>query len=165
MSAGLEALTAAESPDDVILAHAWLAQARDRQGEPVEAMRHARLALTGQRPLEPDTTVALLGLLTHSPDREMVLNAATALVDVHRELLRRYPDTPESLRDLSVSLNKVAGIQQRRGQLDEALDAYTEALQWYALLDERYGPPFADPDELAALQDAVASIPPNSSAR
>ena len=165
VSAGLEALTAAESPDDAILAHAWLAQACDRQGELVEAMRHARLALTGQRPLEPDTTVALLGLLTHSPDREMVLNAATALVDVHRELLRRHPDTPEALRDLSISLDKVAGIQQRRGQLDEALDAYTEALQWYALLDERYGPPFADPDELAALQDAVASIPPNSSAR
>ena len=165
VSAGLEALTAAESPDDVILAHAWLAQARDRQGEPVEAMRHARLALTGQRPLEPDTTVALLGLLTHSPDREMVLNAATALVDVHRELLRRYPDTPESLRDLSVSLNKVAGIQQRRGQLDEALDAYTEALRWYSLLDERYGPPYANPAELAALRDAVASIPPEGSAR
>ena len=213
VSAGLDALKAAESPDDVILAHAWLAQARDRQGEPVEAMRHARLALSGQRPLEPDTTVALLGILTHSPDREMALDAATALVDVHRELLRRHPDTPESLRDLSISLNNVAGIQQRRGQLDEALDAYTEsltlrrrirttygdtpeslrdlsvslnnvagiqqqrgqldealdayteALRWYSLLDERYGPPYADPDELAALRDAVASIPPEGSAR
>ena len=261
VSAGLDALKAAESPDDVILAHAWLAQARDRQGEPVEAMRHARLALSGQRPLEPDTTVALLGILTHSPDREMALDAATALVDVHRELLRRHPDTPESLRDLSISLNNVAGIQQRRGQLDEALDAYTEsltlsrrirttygdtpeslrdlsvsldkvagiqqrrgqldealdaytesltlrrrirttygdtpeslrdlsvslnnvagiqqqrgqldealdayteALRWYSVLDERYGPPYADPDELAALRDAVASIPPEGSAR
>ena len=165
VSAGLDALKAAESPDDVILAHAWLAQARDRQGEPVEAMRHARLALSGQRPLEPDTTVALLGILTHSPDREMALDAATALVDVHRELLRRHPDTPESLRDLSISLDNVAGIQQRRGQLDEALDAYTEALRWYSLLDERYGPPYANPDELAALRDAVASIPPEGSAR
>ena len=261
VSAGMDALKAAESPDDVILAHAWLAQARDRQGEPVEAVRHARLALTDQRPLEQGTTVALLRILTRSADRELALDAATALVDVHRELLRRSPytpeslrdlsisldnvagiqqqrgqldealdaytesltlrrrirttygdtpeslrdlsvsldnvagiqqqrgqldealdaytesltlsrrirttygDTPESLRDLSISLNKVAGIQQRRGQLDEALDAYTEALRWYSLLDERYGPPYANPDELAALRDAVASIPPEGSAR
>ena len=213
VSAGLEALTAAESPDDAILAHAWLAQACDRQGELVEAMRHARLALTGQRPLEPDTTVALLDTLSRAPDRDIALDAATALVDVRRELMRRHPDTPEALRDLSVSLDKVAGIQQRRGQLDEALDAYTEsltlsrriratygdtpeslrdlsvsldnvagiqqqrgqldealdaytdALRWYSVLDERYGPPYADPDELAALRDAVASIPPGDSAR
>jgi tetratricopeptide (TPR) repeat protein len=137
----MDALKAAESPDDVILAHAWLAQTRDRQGEPVEAVRHARLALTDQRPLEQGTTVALLKILTRSADRELALDAATALVDVHRELLRRSPYTPESLRDLSISLDNVAGIQQQRGQLDEALDAYTEALRWYSVLDERYGPP------------------------
>ena len=162
---GLDALTAAESPDDEALAHAWLAQAHDRQGEPVEAVRHARLALAGQRPLEQGTTVALLSILTRSADRQTALDAATALVDVHRELLRRRPDTPEALRDLSVSLDKVAGIQQLRGQLDEALSAYTESLQWYTLLNERYGRPFADPDELSALRDAVASLAMRGSAR
>ncbi len=115
------------SPDDAILAHAWLAQAHDRQEDAVEAVRHARHALIGQRPLEPDTTVALLGILTRSPDRAMALDAATALVDVHRELLRRHPDTPESLPGLSVSLDNVAGVQQRWGQLDEALAAWTRA--------------------------------------
>ena len=158
VSAGLDALKAAESPDDVILAHAWLAQARDRQGEPVEAMRHARLALSGQRPLEPDTTVALLGILTHSPDREMALDAATALVDVHRELLRRHPDTPESLRDLSVSLNNVAGIQQRRGQLDEALAAYTESLTLRRRIRTTYGDTPEALRDLSVSLDKVAGI-------
>ena len=103
--------------------------------------------------------MALLRILTRSADRELALDAATALVDLHRELLLQSPDTPDSLRDLSISLNNVAGIQQQRGQLNEALDAYTEAMHWYALLDERYGPPFADPDELAALRDAVGAFP------
>lgn len=63
------------------------------------------------------------------------------------------------MNDLSVSLDNVAGIQARRGQLDEALAAYTEALRWYAVLDGRFGPPFADPEEFAALKDAVVRIP------
>jgi hypothetical protein len=91
--------------------------------------------------------------------------AYTESLTLRRRIRTTYGDTPESLRDLSVSLEKVAGIQQLRGQLDEALAAYTESLRWYTLLDERYGPPFADPDELSALQDAVASLSPEGSAR
>jgi hypothetical protein len=128
-------------------------------------VRHSRLALTDQRPLEQGTTVALLRILTRSADRELALDAATALVDLHRELLLQSPDTPDSLRDLSISLNNVAGIQQQRGQLDEALTAYIESLRWYTLLDEHYGPPFADPDELSALRDAVASMSVRGSGR
>ncbi|MGI9063618.1 MAG: hypothetical protein ACR2FQ_07425 [Pseudonocardiaceae bacterium] len=158
VSAGLDALEAAESPGDAILAHAWLAQARDRQGEPVEAMRHARIALTGQQPLEPDTTVALLHILSRAPDRDIALDAATALVDVHRELLRRHPDTPESLRDLSVSLDKVAGIQQQRGQLDEALAAYTESLTLARRIRETYGDTPQSLSNLSVSLDNVGGI-------
>ena len=158
VSAGMDALKAAESPDDVILAHAWLAQARDRQGEPVEAVRHAHLALTDQRPLEQGTTVALLRILTRSADRELALDAATALVDVHRELLRRSPYTPESLRDLSISLDNVAGIQQQRGQLDEALAAYTESLTLRRRIRTTYGDTPESLRDLSISLDKVAGI-------
>ena len=83
------------------------------------AVRHALIALEGQRPLELDTTVALLEILSGSLDQAIALDAATALVELRRELVERYPDSPTALRDLSVSLNKVAGIQQQRGQLDD----------------------------------------------
>ena len=36
--------------------------------------------------------------------------------------------TPQSRRDLSVSLNNVAGIEQARGDLDGALEKYEESL-------------------------------------
>lgn len=119
VDASLGALEAASGPDDELLAHAWLAQVRAAQDEPVEAARHALIALGGRRPLELDTTVALLELLSGSFDREIALAAAEALVAVRRELAGRHPDSPTALRDLSVSLNNVAGIQQQRGQLDD----------------------------------------------
>jgi len=119
VAASLGALEAASSPDDEPLAHAWLAQVRAGQEDPVEAVRHALIALEGQRPLELDTTVALLEILSGSLDQAIALDAATALVELRRELVGRYPDSPTALRDLSVSLNKVAGIQQQRGQLDD----------------------------------------------
>jgi hypothetical protein len=88
------ALEAAASPNDELLAHAWLAQVRAEQDEPVEAARHARIALEGQQPLELDTTVALLRILSGSLDGEIALEAAAALVELRRELVQRYPDSP-----------------------------------------------------------------------
>lgn len=59
LTTGHEALDGATTAaDDATLAHAWLAQARDLQGEPVEAGRHARAALGAGRPLEEGTAVA-----------------------------------------------------------------------------------------------------------
>ncbi|MGH3719321.1 MAG: hypothetical protein ACRDRI_10895, partial [Pseudonocardiaceae bacterium] len=139
VDASRSALDAASSPDEKLLAHACLAQVRAEQDEPAEAARHARIALEGRRPLELDTTVALLEILSSSMDREIALEAATALVELHRELVRRSPDSPPTLRDLSVSLDKVAGIQQQRGQLDDALTAYTESLHLSRRIHTTYG--------------------------
>lgn len=50
---------------------------------------------------------------------QLAFDTTTALVGLRRELVQRHPDSPAALRDLSVSLDKVAGIQQQRGQLDD----------------------------------------------
>ena len=152
VTASLGALEAAASPDDELLAHAWLAQVRAGQDEPVEAARYARLALESGRPLELDTTVALLEILSGSLDREIALDAAAALVELRRELVERYPDSPTALRDLSVSLDKVAGIQQQRGQLDDALTAYTESLTLSRRIHTTYG------DTPQSLRDLSVSL-------
>ncbi|MGH3897934.1 MAG: hypothetical protein ACRDTA_06690 [Pseudonocardiaceae bacterium] len=158
IDASLDALEAGSTPDDELLAHAWLAQVRAGQDEPVEAVRHARIALQGRRPLELDTTVALLEILSGSLDPEIALDAAAALVELHRELVERYPDSPTALRDLSVSLNEVAGIQQERGQLDDALTAYTESLTLRRRILTTYGDTPQSLRDLSISLDNVAGI-------
>ncbi|MGH3916014.1 MAG: tetratricopeptide repeat protein [Pseudonocardiaceae bacterium] len=152
VAASAGALEAASNQDDRLLTHAWLAQVRAEQDEPVEAARYARIALEGQRPFELDTTVALLDILSDSLDLEIALSATAALVELHRELVQRYPDSSAALRDLSVSLDKVAGIQQERGQLKEALAAYTESLDLRRRIHTSYG------DTPQALRDLSISL-------
>ncbi|MGH3771724.1 MAG: hypothetical protein ACRDRW_10060 [Pseudonocardiaceae bacterium] len=158
INASLGALNAAASPEDELLAHAWLAQVRAKQDEPVEAARHARIALESRRPLELDTTVALLEILSSSLDSEIALEAATAVVELHRELVQRSPDSPTALRDLSVSLDKVAGIQQERGQLDDALAAYTESLHLSRRILTTYGETPQSLRDLSISQNKIAGI-------
>ncbi|MGH3830850.1 MAG: hypothetical protein ACRDRS_10455, partial [Pseudonocardiaceae bacterium] len=158
IDASLGALDAAASPEDALLAHGWLAQVRAKQDEPVEAARHAQIALEGRQPLELDTTVALLKILSGSLDGDIALEAATALVELHRELARRSPDSPTALRDLSVSLDKVAGIQQERGQLDDALTAYTESLHLRRRILTTYGDTPQSLRDLSVSLDNVAGI-------
>ncbi|MGH3998964.1 MAG: hypothetical protein ACRDTJ_16090 [Pseudonocardiaceae bacterium] len=152
VDASLGALEAASNPDDKLLAHAWLAQVRAEQDELVEAARHARIALEGRQPLELDTTVALLEILSDSLDGETASDAAAVLVELRRELVERYPDSPTALRDLSISLDKVAGIQQERGQLDDALTAYTESLTLSRRILTDYG------DTPQSLRDLSVSL-------
>ncbi len=158
LAGGLSALDARSGPDDELLAHAWLAQVRAEQDEPVEAVRHARIALEGRRPLELDTTVALLEILSGSLDEDMALDAATALVELRREQVGRHPDSPTALRDLSVSLNKVANIQRERGQLDDALSAYTQSLDLRQRILTTYGDTPQSLRDLSISLDNVANI-------
>jgi tetratricopeptide (TPR) repeat protein len=158
VDASLGALAAASSLDDELLVHAWLAQVRAGQDESVEAARHARIALEGRRPLELDTTVALLDILSSSLDSEIALDAATALVELHRELVRRSPYSPTTLRDLSISLNKVADIQRDRGQLEDALSAYTESLTLSRRILTTYGETPQSLRDLSISLNNVANI-------
>lgn len=158
VAAGRAALTAAESTGsdgDRALSHARLARALEAAGDAVGAIDHARRALDLDQPLGPSLTRALLTILGRSPNRDMVLAAARVELALARLLVRDAGDTPESLRDLSISLNNVARINRLQGNLDTAHTHYTEALHWYELLDRRYGPPLSDPTELAACREAV----------
>ncbi|MGH3822516.1 MAG: hypothetical protein ACRDRA_06710, partial [Pseudonocardiaceae bacterium] len=156
LDAGFGALDARSGRDDELLAHAWLAQVRAGQDEPVEAARHARIALEGRRPLELDTTVALLEILSGSLNGDIALEAAVALVELRRELVSRHPDSPIALRDLSVSLNKVANIQRERGELDDALSAYTQSLDLSQRILTSYGETPQSLRDLSISLDNVA---------
>ncbi|MGI9002283.1 MAG: tetratricopeptide repeat protein [Pseudonocardia sp.] len=151
LAAAADALSAAEKSDDAVLAQAWLAQARVADDEPTEAARHAEAALRAGRPLEEATTVALLEILTGVIDHELALEAAAALVTARRELVRRHDESPTALRDLSVSLDNVAGVQQARGNLDAALTGYTESLDLARRIHTTYG------DTPEALRDLSVS--------
>ena len=62
----------------------------------------------------------------HRFDRAKVV-AAQALT-ISRHLKTLTGDSPQSLRDLSVSLNKVGDVARDLGQLEDARSAYTESL-------------------------------------
>ncbi|MGH8885466.1 MAG: hypothetical protein ACRDYX_09895, partial [Egibacteraceae bacterium] len=52
----------------------------------------------------------------------------------------------------------VARINELRGQLDAALDAYVEAVAWYEQLDATYGPPYTQPEELTDLRASADRV-------
>jgi tetratricopeptide (TPR) repeat protein len=56
-----------------------------------------------------------------------------------RQLVERLGGTPESLRDLSVALDKVGGVAQAQGDWAQAESAYRESLALSRQLVERLG--------------------------
>ena len=158
LAAASEALRTAEEPDDAVLAYAWLAQASAAADEPTEAARHAEVALRAGRPLEEATTVTLLEILSQNVRGATALEAAQALVAARRELVSRHDQSPTALRDLSISLNNVAGIQARRGDLDPALTGYTESLDLARRLRDTYGDTPETLRDLSVSLNKVAGI-------
>ncbi len=71
---------------------------------------------------------------------EPALSILTPLVERHRQLADRLK-TPESLRDLSVSLNNVGRAAATRGDHDAAAEAYRESLDVRRQLADRLKTP------------------------
>jgi tetratricopeptide (TPR) repeat protein len=158
VSAASQGLAAASTADDEILAHAWLARAREQLGDHPEARRHARQALSAGRPLGTASAVTLLRILAAGPDSADALAAASALVEVRRQSVQRFPEAPESLRDLSISLDKVADVQRARGELAEALTGYTESLQLRRRIRQAYGETLESLRDLSLSLNKVADV-------
>jgi tetratricopeptide (TPR) repeat protein len=139
VAAAQEALETAESAGDRALAHASLARALSARDDPVAAQVHARRALGYRLPLGHPVSDGLLEILAQSPDPGEILAARTAQVDIARLRAGWDDHSPESLRDLSISLDNIGDIQQAQGQLDNALTNYTESLQLRRQIHTTYG--------------------------
>ncbi|MGH8898999.1 MAG: hypothetical protein ACRDZ4_18735, partial [Egibacteraceae bacterium] len=135
----LRALETATSADDELVAKAWLARALEARGDLAAALGHADQTLAAGRPLGVALTRALLGIMASSPDPDRVQEARERELALWRLMVERFGETPESLRDLSVSLDNVATVNRLRGQLDAALDAYTESLALARRIRDHYG--------------------------
>ncbi|MDQ2707851.1 MAG: hypothetical protein M3Z25_09540, partial [Actinomycetota bacterium] len=92
LSSAEAASAAAEDTEDTALVHAWLAQIRDGQGEPTEAVRHATLALAAEVPFEQATTETVLRILVESAQPAVAEQAGVGLVRMHRTVVERQPD-------------------------------------------------------------------------
>ena len=86
----------------------------------------------------------------HQPARAQVF-AAQAL-EISRQLKTKTGDAPQSLRDLSVSLDNVGDVARELGQLEEARSAYTESLEISRQLKTLTG------DAPQSLRDLSASL-------
>ncbi|MGH8896713.1 MAG: hypothetical protein ACRDZ4_06730 [Egibacteraceae bacterium] len=133
-------------------------RARERQEDLASARAHAEQALEASRPLGVALTRQLLDIMASSPDLDRAPEAAGRELAICRLIVEQVGETPESLRDLSVSLERVGDVDRARGELDAALGAYTEALGWYERLERAFGEPYADPDELADLRAKIEQV-------
>ena len=67
---------------------------------------------------------------------------AGSLLNFSRKQIERFGETPESLRDLSVSLNNVSNTARALGELEEARRGYEESLTIRRKIIERFGETF-----------------------
>jgi tetratricopeptide (TPR) repeat protein len=103
---------------------AILARAKAADGDAAAAIEHlqAALQLSGEQK-RSDVFLYYLWLklaLDRLGDLELARTAADGFLGLARQLVERNGESPESLRDLSVSLDNVAGVLQRTGDLGAA---------------------------------------------
>ena len=70
---------------------------------------------------------------------DAALQAFRESLEIRRRLREQLGDTPQALRDLSVSLDKVGDVERDSGRLDAALQAYRESLEIRRRLREQLG--------------------------
>ena len=70
-------------------------------------------------------------------------------MQLDRQRLQNLGETPEALRDLSVSLNNLGRVHQALGQLDQAREAYEQGLRIAVMLADNV----ADLPDIASLVD------------
>jgi tetratricopeptide (TPR) repeat protein len=154
----LAAAGATGASADLALAHAWTARALREKEDLAGAIDHTRRALNSEAPLGTALTGELLEILASSPDLDTVQAVRETHLALARSVRDRDPDSPDALRGLSVSLDKVADIEEQRGQLDDALTNYTESLNLARQLLAHYGDTPQTLRDLSVSLNNVANI-------
>ena len=83
--------------------------------------------------------------------REEALSAYRRGLEIRERIVNHFGETPESLRDLSVSLDRVGDVELVEGRREEALSAYRRSLE----ISERIVSHFGETPE--SLSDVVVS--------
>jgi len=135
---------------------AALAEAERADGDPAAALDHYRrlFSLTAgsddrsllehlEKAAESATTVG-------RPDIAQTFALRQQQIARHR--LQQYGDSPQALRDLSVTLDRVGDVRREAGDLSGAQEAYTESLEISRRLLQLYG------DSPLALRDLSVSL-------
>ncbi|MCW5203194.1 tetratricopeptide repeat protein [Desulfobulbus sp. US4] len=78
-------------------------------------------------------------VLLKNGEYEQAAVIAAEMMSISRRIIERVGETPESLRDLSVSLDNVGGTSGRLGDFEAAQKAYQESLSIRRRIIERVG--------------------------
>jgi len=151
----LDSIQPAEGPDRAG-AYALLAQAEMADGDPASAESHFRRAVDlAESPLDR-RTLEWLDRLNDIAQARGDLKTAEGLCQEQvrraRESLRQEGESPQALRDLSVSLEKLGEVLHDRGDLQQATDAFQESL----LIRRRLLDTYAESPQ--ALRDLSVSL-------
>ena len=147
---------------DLATALAALSLAEEANGDLAAAAEHIEHAIKLKQGAEERFLLTWLdraGLLalarmdlTRARDY-LFLNSALS-----RRLVERYGETPEALRDLSVSLERVGDVRRASGDVAAAAAAYEESLGLSRRLAERYGETPESLRDLSLSLDRVGDV-------
>ncbi|MCP4662420.1 MAG: hypothetical protein GY856_44040 [bacterium] len=155
----LERADAGANEDDRLAAAlATLARAEAADGDVAAAIEHIRRAveLREEKPSKRSTLLwlELWGELATEAvgDLAQAGRAYESMVIVSRQLLERDGETPQALRDLSVSLDKLGGVRELAADPAGASAAYEESLEIRRRILASYG------ETPQALRDLSVSL-------
>jgi len=122
----------------------WLlARAERASGDPAAAEEHVAQALDLLRGQETRGHLEwsdALGRLLRARERPAeALGVYERMTGVARRLLSEYGESPERLRDVSVSLDRVGDVRRELGDLTGAGESYAESLEVSRRLLSEYG--------------------------
>ena len=107
-----------------------------------------------------DRGILLAGFRAHQvfsafKENDAAFDIAGRLLEFSKKQIERIGETPESLRDLSVSLNKVGNTARALGELDDARRSYEESLRIRRTIIERIG---ETPESLRDLSVSLEKV-------
>ena len=148
----------AHEDDRLATALATLARAEAADGDVAAAIEHIRRAVELREEKPPKRSTLLWLELWGELVTEAVGDLAKAgrayqrMLILSRQLLERDGETPQALRDLSVSLNKLGGVRELAGDSAGASAAYEESLEISRRILASYG------ETPQALRDLAFSL-------
>ncbi len=126
------------------------------------ALELAREAVDGfdaNNPVPPTLPLTDLDSLRRSlfvmHDYVRALKASNMMLESARHILKEFGESPQSLRDVSVSLDRVADVELALGNREEALKRYTESLGFCKRIRDEFG---ESPESLRDVSVSLAKL-------
>jgi len=131
-----------EPQNSALVLHA-LAKSEEANGDLAAASDHLEQAVSFTHGQTDHQRLLLLEdmvrLASVRRDWQEASRASTEALNICRQRIQNIGDTPETIRDLTISLNRIGDVRRAQGDLAAAADAYEESLALRRQLRQSWG--------------------------